>query len=51
MPLRLPDPRRKAQQEAERLRANPARYLEAPIDRVIADSPQLDRRVLLEGIE
>jgi len=49
--LRLPDPLRKAQQEADRLRATPALYLEAPIERVIADSPQLDRRVLLEGIE
>ena len=47
----LPDPKEVARREAERLSADRELYLEVPVDRVIADAPQVDRGVLLEGIE
>ena len=51
MALRLPDPRAVAQQEAAQILAHPHLHFEAPIDRIIADAPQLDRQALLEGLE
>ncbi|MCE9592498.1 MAG: hypothetical protein K8S99_18480 [Planctomycetes bacterium] len=45
----LPDPAAAAQADAERINSNRAYWLGMPVDRIIADSPFLDRAVLLAG--
>ncbi len=47
----LPDPHAVAKNLADYINAHRAEVLEVPIDRIIADSPQLDRAELLQGIE
>lgn len=51
MLAQLPDPSAVARQEADRIAANRDLWLKVPVDRVIADSPQVEREALLAGIE
>ena len=51
MAVKLPDPKVQAAQEAQSLGADRQLLLRTPIDRVLADAPQVDERLLLEGIE
>lgn len=46
----MPDPAAAAQTTADRINTNRAQYLDMPVDRIIADSPFLDRNVMLEGV-
>ena len=48
--IRLPDPRTIARREAERVKADRKVCLEAPIERVLADAPFVDRERLLSGL-
>lgn len=49
-PHSMPDPAVAAQAAADRINTNRAQYLDMPVDRIIADSPFLDRNVMLEGV-
>lgn len=51
MSVTLPDPRQLAQQEADRINSNREAFLEFPIQRVIADSKQVTREMLVTGVE
>ena len=51
MPVSLPDPRQQAAAETALINQDRHVALTVPIDRVIADSPFLDRELLLEGLE
>ena len=51
MPVKLPNPRDVAKAQADAINEDRALSLTVPIDRIIADSPQLDRDALLKGVE
>ncbi|MCX5658770.1 MAG: hypothetical protein NTW19_03500 [Planctomycetota bacterium] len=50
MTLQLPDPVQAARDEAERINANRAQFLEFPIDRVLTDAPWVKRQDLTAGL-
>src|SRR3989339_470477 len=47
----LPNPVETARREVATIQANPDACLKWPLDRIIADSPFLDRETLLAGLE
>jgi len=49
--VQLPDPAELARKQATDVLANRDLYLKVPVDRVIADSPQVKANALLDGIE
>ena len=51
MPLTLPDPLATARQEAARIVKNRHLVMDARIERILADSPQLTGAQLTEGVE
>lgn len=51
MSQQTPDPIETAQQEAERINADREAALVAPLERVLADAPFLDRGTLLSGLD
>src|SRR5689334_5181059 len=51
MPPTLTDPRQMAQGQADYIRKNRTLALEVPLQRVLADSPFVDRASLLNGLE
>ena len=51
MSQQIPDPIETAQQEAERINADREAALVAPLERVLADAPFLEREALLSGLE
>jgi hypothetical protein len=50
MGLEMPDPLKSARALAEAIKARREEIVQSPVDRVIADSPDVDRRVVLEGV-
>jgi hypothetical protein len=51
VPNSLPDPREKANQEAQRINASRYEWLVTPVDRILTDSPYFEREDLLAGID
>jgi len=51
MALNLPDPAAVARREADRIAAEPERFLQWPVERALSDCPFVDAESLLAGLE
>lgn len=51
MSVTIPDALARARAEAAHIQSDPGQYLDGPVDRVLLDTPFLEREALLSGVE